>query len=177
VEVVPAGFTVKVRPFTLVPPPPEFGLWTPPLPAGVPAAGGLYTVTMPVTGAAVVLTSRLEAKVAVIWVEVTLRIGSVDCVGPRLKRTCEPPEGSEVGIKFVPVTVIVKEAAPAVAEVGEMAEIVGSGLAAGLMRKVSVLERPLLPAPEKGLRVLTKAVPALAISAALTVAVTLLALT
>ena len=38
VEAVPAGFTVKVSPPGLVPPPPEFGFWTPPLQRDVPAA-------------------------------------------------------------------------------------------------------------------------------------------
>src|SRR6202000_1646765 len=107
-----------------------------------------------------------EGTVAVICVEVTLRSVRVVWVGPRLKRTCEPPVGSDIGMKLEPVTVMVKEGAPAVAEVGEMEEMTGMGLAAGLMRKVRVLERPLLPAPEKGLSVLTKAVPALAMSVA-----------
>src|ERR1700722_15912069 len=107
---------------------------------------------MPVTGAVVELTSTLEGTVAVICVEVTLRTVSVDCVGPRLKRTCEPPVGSDMRMKLVPVMVMVNEAAPAAAEVGDIEEIVGIGLAAGFTRKVTTLERPLVPVPEWGLR-------------------------
>src|SRR5579871_5247345 len=104
-------------------------------------------------------------------------MGSDVCVGPRLKRTCEPPEGSEVGIKLEPFTVRVKDGSPAVAALGDMEETAGRGLAAGLTRKVRVLERPFWPVPEKGFSVLTKLVPAFAIRAAETVAVTVDALT
>ena len=110
-------------------------------------------MTMPVTGAVVVLTSTLEGTVAVICVEVTLRMVSDVCVGPRLKRTCDACVGSELEMKFVPVMVSVKAAAPAAAEVGDIEEMVGIGLAAGLTRKVTTLERPLVPVPEWGLRV------------------------
>ncbi len=71
-----------------------------------------------------------------------------------------------------PFTVRVKEGAPAVAAVGDIEAMVGTGFAAGLMRKVKVLERSLLPAPEKRLRVLMVIVPGLAMRLASTVAVT-----
>src|ERR1700739_750771 len=105
-----------------------------------------------------------------------LRIGSEVCVGPRLKRTCEPPEGSEARMKLEPFTVSVKDGPPAVAALGEIEVIAGTGFAAGFTRKVSVLERPFMPVPEKGLSVLTKLVPAFAMRAAETVAVTVDAL-
>jgi len=64
-----------------------------------------------------------------------------------------------------------EDALPAAAEFGEIDEIVGTGLPGGSITKVSVLERPLVPVPECGLRVLTNALPGLAMSAAATVAV------
>ncbi len=80
-------------------------------------------------------------------------------------------------MKLLPFTVSVKDGAPAVAEVGDIEVTVGTGLGAGLTRKVRVLERPLLPEPENGLRVLMKTAPGLAISEAATVAVTVVTLT
>ncbi len=56
-------------------------------------------------------------------------------------------------MKLEPLTVSVKEAAPAAAEVGVIEVMVGTGLAAGLTRKLTTLERPLVPVPEWGLRV------------------------
>src|SRR5262249_6278083 len=85
--------------------------------------------------------------------------------------------GSDVGIKLEPVTVSVSDAPPAVAAFGEIVLTAGTGLAAGFTRKVRVLERPFCPAPEKGLSVLTKFVPALAIRSAEIVAVTVVGLT
>ncbi len=134
-------------------------------------------MTTPVIGAAVVFTSKLDATVAVICVVVTLKTGSVACVGPRLNRTSDPPVGSDIGMKLAPVTVSVNDAPPAVAALGEIAVIDGTGLAAGLIKNVSVFDSPLFPAPENGFSVLTATVPAFAIIAAVTVAVTLLALT
>ncbi len=122
-------------------------------------------------------TSTLESTVAVIWLEVMLRTGKEVCVGPRLKRTCEAWVGSVDARKLEPFTVRVKEAAPAAAEVGVIEVTVGTGLAAGLMRKLTTFERPLVPVPECGLRVWTKAVPGLAMRSAETVAVSVLALT
>src|ERR1700753_2441968 len=80
-------------------------------------------------------------------------------------------------MKLEPFTVSVKDALPTVAALGDSEVTVGTGFAAGLIRKLSVLERPFWPAPEKGLRVFTKAVPGLAIRAAGTTAVTEDALT
>src|SRR2546426_278550 len=69
--------------------------------------------------------------------------------------------------KFVPFTVRVKAAAPAVALPGVSEAIVGTGLGARLMVKVSALE---LPPPGAGVNTRTEAVPAVAMSAAVIVA-------
>src|SRR5580692_2768875 len=100
-----------------------------------------------------------------------LTMGSVLCVGPEFQCTCEPPDGSEVGRKFVPLTVSVKEALPAAALVGDIEVIVGRALPGGLTMNARELESPLFPAPDAGLKVLTNAVPGLATSAAVTVPV------
>jgi len=76
-----------------------------------------------------------------------------------------------VGRKLLPLTVNVKEALPAAALVGDIEVTEGTGLGGLLMMKAIELESPLFPVPEAGLRVLTNAVPALAMSDADTVAV------
>src|SRR5260370_34037672 len=98
-------------------------------------------------------------------------IGSVFCVPPVVQCTCEPPEGSDAGRKLLPVTVNVNAPPPATAHVGDIEVTVGTGFPGGVMMKGSGLESPFIPAPENGLSVLTKTVPGLATSAALTVAV------
>src|ERR1700680_206953 len=98
---LPAGLTEKGKPFALVPPPPP-----------VCEEGGLNTVTVAVTAVLVAFTRRLVSTVAWICVELMLTMGSVLCVGPKFQCTWEPPDGSEVGRKLVPLTVRVKEALP-----------------------------------------------------------------
>ena len=137
----------------------------------------MYTVTIAETGWVVVLTSRLVSIVAWICEPLMATMGSVDCVGPRFQRTCEPPDGSDVGRKLLPLTVRVNDGLPAAAVFGEIEVMAGTGLPGGLMINVRVFDRPLFPVPEKGFSVLTEAVPGLAISAAATVAVTVTALT
>src|SRR6516225_4144368 len=105
-------------------------------------------------------------------VEVTVLVGKVVWAPLAFQRTCEPPVGSEEGIKLEPLTVRVTAALPGAAEVGEIEERTGRGFAAGLMMKVMVLESPLLVEPECGLRVLTGAVPAVVMSDLSTLAVT-----
>ena len=85
--------------------------------------------------------------------------------------TCDPPEGSDVGRKLLPATVNVNAALPASVQVGEIEETVGNGFPGGLMMNATGFESPFVPAPECGLSVFTKAVPALATSDAGTVAV------
>ena len=101
---------------------------------------------------------------------VTLEVVRGVCVPLVLQFTVEPPVGSEEEIKLVPVMVSVTGALPGFAAVGEMEERTGSGLGGGLMMKARVFERPLFWLPECGLKVLTSAVPGLAISAAGTTA-------
>ena len=69
----------------------------------------------------------------------------------------------EVETKPVPVTVRVKAAPPAVAEEGERVVMEGTGLFAGLMVKDLIPERP---PPGVGLKTVTEAVPAVAMSVA-----------
>jgi hypothetical protein len=57
------------------------------------------------------------------------------------------------------------------AQLGDIEEIAGRGFPGGLMMNATGFESPLVPAPECGLSVFTKAVPALATSDAGTVAV------
>src|SRR2546423_11090310 len=83
-----------------------------------------------------------------------------------LQFTWDPPEGSVVGRKFEPLSINVNCAPPAGALAGAMLVSPGQGLGGGLMMKARGLERPLFPAPETGLRVMTVATPGLAISAA-----------
>ena len=65
--------------------------------------------------------------------------------------------------KLVPVTVRVNADPPAVAEEGDMVERVGTGLLAAVMVKVNP---PEVPPPGVGLKTVTVAVPAVAISVA-----------
>ena len=74
----------------------------------------------------------------------------------------------ELEMKLAPFTVSVKAGLPAVAELGEMLESVGNGLPAALMVKVSA---PEVPPPGVGLKTVTLADPAVAISAAVMAAV------
>ena len=74
----------------------------------------------------------------------------------------------EVLMKFVPLTVSVKAAAPEVTLVGESEEIVGEGLLVAVMVKVAC---ELLPPPGTGEVTVTGAVPAVAMSAAVIPAV------
>src|SRR5260370_25319299 len=60
---------------------------------------------------------------------------------------------------------------PATAQLGVILLIVGTGFGGGNTVKLTTLERPLLCEPECGLTVLTKKVPAFAVSAAGTTAV------
>ena len=76
-----------------------------------------------------------------------------------------------VGRKFEPLSINVNCAPPAGALAGAMLVSPGKGFGGGLMMKARGLERPLFPAPEAGLTVMTVATPGLAMSAAGTVAV------
>lgn len=69
----------------------------------------------------------------------------------------------DVAMKLLPVTVRVKAAPPAVAELGEIVVRVGTGLFAALMVKLLPAETP---PPGAGLKTVTEAVPAEAMSAA-----------
>ena len=77
-------------------------------------------------------------------------------------------------MKFVPLTVRVKPAPPAVADEGLKLVVVGTGLSGTLIVKVWALE---VPPPGVGLKTVTLAVPAVAMSAARIKAVTWVALT
>ena len=81
---------------------------------------------------------------------------------------------TELEIKFVPLTVRVKAVPPAVADVGLRLVVVGTGLSGTLIVKVWELE---VPPPGVGLKTVTRAVPAVAMSAARIDAVTWVALT
>ena len=71
-------------------------------------------------------------------------------------------------MKLVPFTVRVKADPPAVADEGLKLVVVGTGLSGTLIVKVCELE---VPPPGEGLKTVTLAVPAVAISAALIAAV------
>lgn len=149
-----------------MPPPPLKGLLTP-LGAGVAMAGGLKTETI-----AQVCVARSEAgTAAVICVAVTLEAARVVCVPFAFQFTVEPPVGSEVGIKLLPVRVNMRAPLPGAAEVGEMESSSGRGFGGGLITNAMGLERPLFPLPECGLKVLTLARPGLLTSDAGTAAV------
>ena len=66
--------------------------------------------------------------------------------------------------KFVPITIRVNPASPAVLLVGLILVVVGTGLVAGLIVNVWALE--VNPAPDAGLKTVTLAVPAVAMSEA-----------
>lgn len=76
---------------------------------------------------------------------------------PPFHRTEEPVT------KLLPFTVRVNAGPPAVAELGEMEVIVGTGLLAGLMVKVWAEE---VPPPGAGLKTVTEVVPAATMSVA-----------
>jgi hypothetical protein len=86
-------------------------------------------------------------------------------------REVPPQRTVEVETKFVPVTVKVNCGPPAVAQVGLIAVVVGTGL---LMVNVTAFD---VPPPGAGFTTVMDAVPALAIRAAGTVAVSCVALT
>jgi hypothetical protein len=75
---------------------------------------------------------------------------------------------TELEIKFPPLTISVKAAAPAVAEFGTSELIVGAGLLAALMVKVTPLE---VPPPGVGFVTVTEGVPTEATSGAVIAAV------
>ena len=119
-----------------------------------PPGAGLNTVTEAVP--AVAMSAAVIAAVS--WVEdryVVVRLDPFHC-------TTEPL------MKLLPLTVRVKAEPPAVAEVGLMLVVVGTGLAAALIVKVCALEAP---PPGAGLNTVTEAVPAVAMSVAVIAAV------
>lgn len=114
----------------------------------VPPPGvGLKTVTL-ADPADAMSEARMDA---LSWVEETYVVVRSD----PFHRTVDN------GTKLFPFTVRVNAAPPAVAEVGERLVVTGAGLVAGLMVKVWVLE---VPPPGVGLKTVTAAVPADAIS-------------
>src|SRR5262245_7392548 len=127
----------------LVPPPPLKGLPTP-LGGAVATAGGLKTETM----AQVCDASRSAGTVAVIAVALTFETTSVFCVPLAFQRTCDPPDGSEVGRNCLPVRLRVNAGLPGAALFGVRESSSGSGLGAGLITKLMVLESPLSFEPE-----------------------------
>jgi hypothetical protein len=140
----------------------------PPFPVPDPGEGGLKTLMLAVPEMAI----RAALTVAWTCVALALTVAKVVCVplGTAPHKTCEPPDGSDVGRKLLPVTVNVNAAPPAVAQAGARLETIGSGLPGGLMMNASGFESPLVPAPEWGCSVLTNAVPGFASSDAGTVA-------
>src|SRR5260370_14091980 len=96
-------------------------------------------------------------------------MGSIVCVAV-FQLTWEPPDGSDAGRKFVPRIVMGNDELPATAQLGVILLIVGTGFGGGNTVKLTTLERPLLCEPACGLTVLTKKVPAFAVSAAGTTA-------
>src|SRR5260370_28771243 len=98
------------------------------------------------------------------------KMGSVVCVAV-FQLTWDPPDGSDAGRKFVPRIVMGNDELPATAQLGVILLIVGTGFGGGNTVKLTTLERPLFCEPECGLTVLTKKVPAFAVSAAGTTAV------
>jgi len=70
---------------------------------------------------------------------------------------------TELEMKLLPLTVSIKPAPPAVAELGLRLVVVGTGLSGTLIVKVWELE---VPPPGVGLKTVTLAVPAVAMSAA-----------
>jgi hypothetical protein len=131
---VPAALTVKLTPFEVPPP-----------------GAALVTVTDGVPAVAM----ALAGMVTWICVDVT-EFGAIPVSAPKF--TVLAPL-----TKFVPFTVNANAAPPAVALVGEIVVIVGTGLAAGLIVKVTLFEVP--PAAVT----VTPGVPAAAMSLAGTV--------
>src|SRR5207249_10332825 len=92
-------------------------------------------------------------------------VAAVSCVADTyvVVRAAPFQRTTELGTRFVPVTVSVNAGPPATAEDGLSAVAVGTGLLAAVMVNVSALE---LPPPGAGLNTVTCAVPAAAMSAA-----------
>lgn len=142
------------------------GLVPPPLPTlpgifGIGNEGGLETLT-------VALPAKLTLP-ARTWTVICVEVeddGAINwpCDPPRVQITVETCVGSvDPFMKFVPVTAS-ERPLPTVAQVGETAETVGTGLGGLPMMKLMVFERPLLPVPEAGLMVLMVARPGFAIN-------------
>jgi hypothetical protein len=130
-------------------------------PLEVPPPGvGLKTVTLAVPAVAM-SAARIDA---VTWVALTYVV--VRFVPFHLT--------TELEMKLVPFTVSVKADPPAVAELGLRLVVVGRGLSGTLIVKVWALE---VPPPGVGLKTVTLAVPAVAMSAAAIEAVSWVALT
>jgi hypothetical protein len=127
----------------------------------VPPPGvGLKTVTL-VVPAEAISAARIEAAS---WVDETYVV--VRAVPFHL--TTDPE------MKLVPLTVSVKAEPPAVAELGLRLVVVGTGLSGTLIVKLCALE---VPPPGVGLKTVTLAVPAEAMSEARIEAVSWVALT
>src|SRR5512134_2654879 len=124
-------------------------------PPEVPPPGvGLNTVTCAVPAVAM-SAAVIDAVSCVAETNVVVRLAP-------FHRTTEP------ATKFVPFTVSVNAAPPAVAEVGERVDTVGTGLLAVIGNDTC----PEVPPPGVGLNTVTCAVPAVAMSAAAIDAVT-----
>ena len=83
-------------------------------------------------------------------------------IPPSLHRTMDPPLGSEVGKKLLPIIVNGNVAPPATPVMGLTELNTGVGFGGGLITKEIVLESPLFPAPDAGLSVLMVAIPGVA---------------
>ena len=125
-----------------------------------PPGTGLKTVTLAVPAVAM-SAARIEAVTCVALTYVVVR-------PVPFQRT------TELEMKLVPFTVRVKAAPPAVAELGLRPVVVGTGLSGTLIVNVWAFE---VPPPGAGLKTVTLAVPATAMSAALIDAVSCVALT
>ena len=127
----------------------------------VPPPGvGLKTVTLAVPAVAM-SAARIEAVTCVEETNVVVRFVPFHLT-------------TELEMKLVPFTVSVKAAPPAVADEGLRLAVLGTGLSGTLIVKVWALE---VPPPGVGLKTVTLAVPAEAMSAARIEAVTWVALT
>jgi hypothetical protein len=169
----PGPVMVKVQTVTVVEPvnrgqglvpPPPLPCPLPPLLQFVPGVhveGALVTVTVAVPAVA----SCAAFTVAWICVELMLVTARLTC-DVVFQFTWEPPEGSVVRRKLVPVMVIGVSALPGAAVLGLTLVTVGTGLGGGLTKNATGLESPLFPAPEKGLWVCTKCWPGFVKSAA-----------
>jgi hypothetical protein len=120
------------------------------------------------------VASSVFGTCTVIWVGLTLAGVRVVCV-VAFHCTVDPAEELDAAKKFVPVIVNKNVPAHGAAHAGRLfglsSEIVGTGLGGGLITKATVFERPLFPATENGLCVMTVAVPVLATKDAGTTAV------